>query len=128
MLILIRSIYVRQLRITQKKENTMKKLLLTTMIAVGSIGVQADYNYLNSYTNGNTTTTYGQVGGNSVNLSTSTYGNSVSTYGSYGSSSINLYSNSYGNSTSTYGNVGSSRINGQSTTYGNSTNSWWTVD
>ena len=84
----------------------MKKLLLTSMIAVGSIGVQADYNYLNSYT----------------------YGNNTSTYGTIGSSSVNIYSNSYGNTTSTYGNVGSSNINGQSSTYGNSTSSWWTID
>ena len=127
-MISIRSIYVRQLRITQKKENTMKKLLLTTMIAVGSIGAQAEVNYLNSHTFGNTTSTYGQVGGNSVNLTTSRFGNNVSTYGSVGRGSVNINSNTFGNTTSTYGNIGSSRINGQTSTFGNSTNSFWTID
>ena len=67
----------------------MKNLLLTTLIALSSFGIEASTNgYLSSYSTGSTVTTYGNVGGNNVNITTNSYGNSSSTYGSVGSLSL----------------------------------------
>ena len=107
--------------------NIMKKLLLTAMISFGAIEASA-YSYITSSAYGNSTYTYGNVEGNSVNLTTSRYGNNTSTYGNIGRSSTNLNTYSYGNSSSTYGNIGSRSIYGNSYSYGNNTTSSWIID
>ena len=109
------------------RTNIMKKLLLTAMISFGVIEASA-YSYITSSTYGNSTYTYGNIGGNSVNLTTSRYGNNTSTYGNIGRSSTNLNTYSYGNSSSTYGNIGSRSIYGNSYSYGNNTTSSWIID
>ena len=76
----------------------MKKLFLTTLIAIGSLNAGA-YDYITSSTYGNSTYTYGSIAGKSVSLNSSTYGNQSSTYGSIGTTSISGNSNTYGNST-----------------------------
>ena len=63
-----------------KKEKKMKKLLLTTLITLGCLEIEASTGYLSSYSTGNTITTYGNVGGNNVNITTNKFGNSSYTY------------------------------------------------
>ena len=52
----------------------MKKLLLTTLITLGCFEIEASSSgYLSSYSTGNMITTYGNVGGRSVNITTNNH-------------------------------------------------------